>query len=418
MPLVGPQVDEVVLAEYEDDLWLHERYVLSVVSLTEFIVVTPHWDLYVEPLSDYAALFRPGPQGGLPSKWTRRGEHLGKVIRFDRAELDRRLPHLRRLAAAELAKIRGANAGSAVALDAGAGGAESLDLGGGRVSDRVERGVEPGVVYISMESRYDLVQGDPLPASWVIVHEGDRALATSAVGTVCAARLGTWEVSRTSDPISGVADDLRTLPMLYDAAGGRARSYRSAVEAFSESSFEDWHLAGPRTCRWLLRAIQAQDYTPSTRHFWWRNCLGLSLSDEGVEEHGMLSEILEQAACYDALNVSELLSYEVVARKYQMWEEYYRSALRNANARAGTSSSLDAEEKDIFLGQRGSRGLALVCPALEEYVAVQLRDRSAILKERRKAREERTLFKPDVQEPHGGPNKGSKGGNRNKGDKG
>ena len=43
------------------------------------------------------------------------------------------------------------------------------------------------------------------------------------------------------------------------------------------------------------------------------------------------------------------------------------------------------------MGQRYNRGAALVCPLLEGHVADVLKDRSAIQKERRKAREERTL---------------------------
>ena len=69
MPSVGPRVDEIVFAEYGDDLRLHERYVLGVVSDDEILVVTPHWDMCVEPLSDYAELYRPGPQGGYLPEW-------------------------------------------------------------------------------------------------------------------------------------------------------------------------------------------------------------------------------------------------------------------------------------------------------------------------------------------------------------
>ena len=61
-------------------------------------------------------------------------------------------------------------------------------------------------------------------------------------------------------------------------------------------------------------------------------------------------------------------------------------------------ATLDFEEKDLFLGHSHARGAALVCPALEEHVAEKLRVRSAIQRESRKAREERTL-QPQPAQP-------------------
>ncbi len=49
------------------------------------------------------------------------------------------------------------------------------------------------------------------------------------------------------------------------------------------------------------------------------------------------------------------------------------------------------DERQLFLGQDRGRGKALVCPALEEWVADRLKSESAVLKERRKGREERML---------------------------
>lgn len=105
----------------------------------------------------------------------------------------------------------------------------------------------------------------------------------------------------------------------------------------------------------------------------------------------MLSDLMETAIVFDALNISELGCFEMVARRYQVWEEFYKDGLRAGNTKGDLDVCLDLEEKDLFLGQPHARGAALVCPELEAYVAEKLRDRSAIQKERRKAREERTL---------------------------
>jgi hypothetical protein len=115
--------------------------------------------------------------------------------------------------------------------------------------------------------------------------------------------------------------------------------------------------------------------------------LGLSASDPGVDEHKFLSDVVESALTYDQLNVSELLCFEHVARRYQMWEEIYAQSLREAESGSGSADWLD--ERQIFLGQGRSKGHALVCPLLEQWVAEQLKSESAVLKERRKGREEK-----------------------------
>ena len=99
------------------------------------------------------------------------------------------------------------------------------------------------------------------------------------------------------------------------------------------------------------------------------------------------SVTLEAGVSYDALNVSELLCFEMLARRYQVWEEFYKDSLRLSNVHASIQSALDAEERDLFMGQRYGRGAALVCPLLESHVAEVLKERSAIQKEKRKARE-------------------------------
>ena len=53
-------------------------------------------------------------------------------------------------------------------------------------------------------------------------------------------------------------------------------------------------------------------------------------------------------------------------------------------------------QSDAFLYMATSitRGVVGVCPALTEYISGELSKESSILKERRKAREERTLARP------------------------
>ena len=183
---------------------------------------------------------------------------------------------------------------------------------------------------------------------------------------------------------------MRTLSVQYDQRGERSRDFAVTTKELSETEFKHWPLRGPRTCLWLLSAIRQQGYTPAGRHVWWKQSLGLASADPGVEEHGILSDLLEAGVSFDALNVSELLCFEMVARRYQVWEEFYKDALRRSNTSTVLQTSLDVEERDLYMGQRFGRGTALVCPQLESHVADVLKDRAALSKEKRKARENLT----------------------------
>ena len=82
---------------------------------------------------------------------------------------------------------------------------------------------------------------------------------------------------------------------------------------------------------------------------------------------------------------------EVLSRRYQLWEAMCSTELAAAEMGPGHEDWLD--ERHVFLGKTRSRGSALVAPELESFVAERLEEQSAVLKERRKAREERALVR-------------------------
>ena len=108
-----------------------------------------------------------------------------------------------------------------------------------------------------------------------------------------------------------------------------------------------------------------------------------------VDDHLFISELLETTVCFDQLNASDLGAIELVARRYQLYEEYYGHSLRQSDG--GTSAEIWMDERQLFLGWERGRGKALVCPELDSWAATKLQAESAVLKERRKAREERVL---------------------------
>ena len=48
------------------------------------------------------------------------------------------------------------------------------------------------------------------------------------------------------------------------------------------------------------------------------------------DEMEFLAEVLEAAITYDQLNISELLCFEIICRRYQLWEEMYATQLAAA----------------------------------------------------------------------------------------
>ena len=435
-----------MLVGYHEDDWWHERVILGFLGLVSIVVATPHWDLYVEDWADFASVHHLLADGSLPpgARFGFGADRAGRVVRFARAQLARRLPgFLRQALVAEptlLADLPGsaltgvgappggalagvgapvlpvsmaadpsvadpvAPAAPATAIQSAAG---LPALGGGASAGG---GAADALVWVAMESRGGLLQGAPVdPQTWTLYTHGDRGVAEFGAVRLAIGLLGSTADASGTTPRGGPAKDepgdLRTLPVLYDVRNERSRDFAGTVLELSETSFAHWPLRGPRTCQWLLNAIRQQGHTPAARHSWWRQCLGLATVDEGVEEHGILSDLLEAAVTFDALNISELMSFELLSRRYQVWEQYYKNSLRQAASGLGHSSALDAEERDLFMGQRYGRGTALVSPDLEEHVAEVLRDRSAIQKERRKAREERVLQPPQTQP---GPKRGAR----------
>ena len=111
----------------------------------------------------------------------------------------------------------------------------------------------------------------------------------------------------------------------------------------------------------------------------------LSDADPGVVEHEECCRILQEAVCYDQLNVADLASFETLRRTLQVQEERYRSRLQEGDD--------DQRDRLLFLGSQHSRGNLCVCPALQAHVAAELSKEAALARERRKARDERAVPK-------------------------
>jgi hypothetical protein len=182
--------------------------------------------------------------------------------------------------------------------------------------------------------------------------------------------------------------DLRTLPVQYDADGRRYREFRSAVEIMDHDTFSDFPIKGPATMEWVLKFMKENGPTPTAWHTKWKSEGKLQNSDPGVEMHQVGCQILQHFACFDQLNLPQLAGAELLVRQIQMAEERHKDRF--------TGKSDFMEERHLFSGAEQRVNLC-ICPALTVYVAQEMSKESAIMKERRKAREERQLFKPEKE---------------------
>ena len=246
-------------------------------------------------------------------------------------------------------------------------------------------------------ANFDIGDVIPLPIDAVI--HGRRALGTVGPGGPSVLyHLDGTEISdqfreRREREFSG--DDARTLALRLARDGRRHRDFREAVEMLEEVDMTDFPLAGPRVAHWSLTAMASSTAGPMARHHRWVQEARIPSSDRSIYEHEVISRFIEFALCYDGLALDNLACAELLLRRMQLIE----------HGHLDDPSSPNWEGARHFMGTGERRGGAIVAPALEQFVAENLRGEAAIAKERRKARESRT-FQALRGEAQGGRGRG------------
>jgi hypothetical protein len=232
-----------------------------------------------------------------------------------------------------------------------------------------------------------------LPAPPVVpVASGGLAALAKALG-------GSPNPPGVSTDVEVARVDQRVLPVQYDNSGLRFREFRSAVSQYDNITFPDWPIPGNiLTTTWCCKFMLARAGSPTGWHQMWVSLGKLNPQDHHVMYHGDLCRIIEVAVCYDQLDAPSLASLELLFRQIQVCEDALKHKFANS---AGSSDS--TFDRHLMAGTSSNSSLC-ICPALMEWMSHENSKSSSIEKERRKAREERTLILKDSNKSNKGKN--------------
>lgn len=348
----------------------HTRLVLGHVTGTEHLIRTPDGDVYVEDLSHAnpdLVSFEVGPDDGtipvgIPpgSVYGFRGmtmQEYHAILADGRVEL-----------AAEQAR-RGIVAPAAMVA-----GPMSWYLAESIPGRKIGELVQP-VPGFPQDGDYGLVrltdsEGNSRPC---LV----KQMVPEEVAAFCEERVG---LARASESAEGsdrsASEDVRTMEVRYAISGERQRSFRESVAEMTQVDFDDFPL-NPRTSLPYLKAISSLAESAFAQHLSWVSQSKIPEGDRAIHEDEVLARAIDLAITYDALQVSNLASMELLIRRRQLI----------AQAHQYNPSAPSYDGADHFMGTSYRPGSGVIVQELTEYVSRQMHQESLILKERRKQAE-------------------------------
>lgn len=177
--------------------------------------------------------------------------------------------------------------------------------------------------------------------------------------------------------------DVRTLAVKFDASGRRFRDFADCLAVSNEEEFDDWPLDGPRTFREYVDLIRRRAGTPSGYHTKWLIETQLEKRSSEALTHEIGMGVIELGYTVDQINGSNLAAFELLGRWMQMLEH---AVAQNAKKPQMTSTG-------HFLGTQSRSGVGGLTSTLAKHVAGRAAEEASVLKEQRKASEERALLR-------------------------
>ncbi|CAK0810777.1 unnamed protein product, partial [Prorocentrum cordatum] len=163
--------------------------------------------------------------------------------------------------------------------------------------------------------------------------------------------------------------------------GVRSRTFNDGVLELFEEPDLDGFPKGPRITLGTAQALRSQGLTWQTQAREWPVAARIPPGGRSVHEYKLICEVLNALQCIDQCNLPNLVGAELLVRRKSVLEE----------AHASSPSNPDYGAADIMMGWAETRGTGSTPESLMSYTANRLKDKAAILKEKRKAVDESRL---------------------------
>lgn len=252
----------------------------------------------------------------------------------------------------------------------------ALVLGDGEVTGEEERAwifSDP-----SSEHLGKLVGHDKLQSAVTL---GDRGLIEHEGKIEGISEVSVAEVGSIVEQIKGTQGDLRVLGLHVGADKKRLLLFKDAFPLFKESTFSDWVFTGPRAVKEFLGSIYESGTDLGGYHLQWVKNSNVNPHSSVCHEHRNLMESLRLAVTRDQLDVTCLMSMELLVRRVILLEV---AVSRNAN-------SPDFSGLEVLMENPLSEGGAAVTRQLDEWVTSRLKEQAKIAKNARLFREEASM---------------------------
>ena len=360
----------------------HTRALLAHAGGSNWAILTPDWDVYIEELSDtnpdLTGFYYCGPGGAVPAHID--PNHIYGFQPLTPAQLGAFQLQGQVMANAHLGQVPAAPAApAAVAPAPRAGHLAGAPAAAAGAPAPVAAAGEPVDTWVALEDGGGFKKGDVICRDPTALPVGHVTLGEKGVLPVQGDNILIKKVKFSEAQLYQL-EDLRILPIAFDSQGIRRREFPLAVNAMSDAEPQGGGLllSGPSTALKLLKGMRDQSFTPSTYHEYWVRSAEISKGDRSVYEHECLSRILESMAVVDQLNIPSLQSAELICRRLQVIREEHRIS----------PHAPDYSASDIMMGWQFRKGGHAIEPGLASHVASELKNEALVAKEARKAREE------------------------------
>jgi len=263
--------------------------------------------------------------------------------------------------------------------------------------------------WIFVESTAAGRRGERLDVSDKAKTEGDIGMDLRKEGWTLVRRLDPKDLDAYLSLEDAVDLRLLTLPKLVGDLTV-LRPWREVVAAMKEDlKIPGWPIAGPRTVLWCCQFIDRRQGGPIEHVRWFQSIHGLSKESWGISEYESSMRALHYLAGWDAVNVCNSAGVEVLMRKAQLTEYVYlmdRESEAGENKADGDGKKKQGknrgkgmlqfsfvDESAAFTGTAKEFGDIMVAPSLLTHVSAEVERDANVLKQIRKAREERRALR-------------------------